>query len=238
MLADLEYLHQHAPDDARFWAAYGNFQRMVGSHADAVQSFTTGLSLQPGNLDLLQGRAYAYHNLGRAEEELADLNRMLEIDPRQRRAYLQRAELELAAGQPERTIADVESALAVGRTGIDDTSLLLAEAQIMLGRPEEALASLDALLGSMKHARPEQMRRPLTLRLGVLNRLGDKQRADETLTQLLAVTDASQLLRLQVFLRNMGWSNVSITGEADDATRAALAACIFMQACRSVVKDI
>ena len=65
MLDDLEYLHQHAPNDPRFWAKYGNYQRMVGSNADALQSFTTGLSLDPRNLDLLQGRAYAYGRMGR-----------------------------------------------------------------------------------------------------------------------------------------------------------------------------
>ena len=40
--------------------------------------------------------------------------------------YLHRAELELSAGQPERAIADIEKALSIGRTGGDDTSLLLA----------------------------------------------------------------------------------------------------------------
>ena len=238
LLDDLEYLHQHAPNDPRFWDKYGSYQRMVGSNADALQSFTTGLSLDPQSLDLLQSRAYAYQKLGRSEEALADLNQMLEIDPNQRNVYVQRAELELSRGRPDRTIADIEKALALGKSVVDDTSLLLAQAQIMLNKPKEALAALDAVLAGMNaYAGPEQKRLPLTLRLGVLNRLGDKQGADETLTQLLQVTDKSQLLRLQVLLRNLGWRDISITGETDDATRAALGACIFLHACRSVLQE-
>ena len=238
-LDDLEYLHQHAANDPRFWAKYGNYQQMIGSVADALQSFSTGLSLDPKSLDLLQGRVYAYRSLGRSEEALADLNRMLDIDPQQWRAYLQRAELELSAGQPERTIADVQRSLAIGRSATDETGLLLAQAQIMLKKPKEALAALDAFLASVPvNVRPEERRFALTLRLGVLNGLGDKQGADEALTQLLQVTDQSQLLRLQVFLRNMGWRDVAITGQTDDATRAALGACIFLQACRSVLQNV
>jgi tetratricopeptide (TPR) repeat protein len=232
VLVDLQYLKAHHPDDARVWLAYGAHQMMFGAPEDAVRSFDKGIAITPRNADLRRRRAEALRALGRTAEALADLNFLIELDPGERRTYLARAELELENGRPERAIADIGIIRSLGPSIHDDTSFILAQAQVQTGKLPEALKSLDAALAStpVQHDAQKQ-RKALFLRLAILEALGDRQSARaalETLTQALA---PNQLLRIQVLLRNLGWQEVAITGVADDATRSALAACVFLRSC-------
>ena len=98
---------------------------------------------------------------------MADVNLLIEIDPKEWRAYIMRAELELANGHPERTIADIETIRSFGTFAGDETSLILAQAQIMSDRPKEALAALDAALASYPtKADPELQEKALRVATG------------------------------------------------------------------------
>ena len=230
--SDVDYLRSHHPEDPRTWLEYGEMLAVYGSHEDAVAAFSAGLKLDPGNVALLQQRAYASEAAGRDAEALADTDALIAAQPGNFRAYLLRAGLALRAGQPERTIADIETIRSFGPSAGDETSLLLAQAQIMNDQPRDALASLDAALSSWPaKSQPDLQRKALIFRLAVLEKLGIREEADATLTRLLQVTRPSHLLRMQVYLRNMGWNEVQITGTVDGATRAALTSCMFLRAC-------
>jgi tetratricopeptide (TPR) repeat protein len=129
---DLEYLRLNHPKEARFWAEYGDFLQVNQSFEDALAAFSTGIELEPSNARLLHSRAAILRKLGRTEEAIADLDTAIELDPKHRFALIARAELELERGYPERTVADIAAARSLGPSAGDETSLVLAAAQIML----------------------------------------------------------------------------------------------------------
>jgi tetratricopeptide (TPR) repeat protein len=238
VVVDLQYLKAHHPDDARVWLEYGFHQHMFGAPGDAVHSFDKGIAIDPQNPRLRQRRADALRALGRTDEALADLNVLIELEPGERRPYLARAELELENGRPERTIADIAKVRSLGPSVDDDTSFIQAQAQVQTGKMHEALKSLDAALESapVRHDYQKQ-RTALFLRLAVLEKLGDHSGARAALHRLTQALAPNQLLRIQVLLRNLGWREVAITGVADDATRAALAACVFLRSCNEPLQQ-
>jgi tetratricopeptide (TPR) repeat protein len=236
---DLDYLRSHHSYDPRTWHRYGLYQEFFEAHEDAVIAYTTGLDLDARNVELLRGRSAALQKLGRIAEALADIDRLIAVQPNDRLAYIKRAELELTMRQPERVIADIERVRSFGEAAVDDTSFILAQAQLMLGLRREALASLDAALASPNmQAMPEEQEKALALRLELLEELDKKTPTRDSVTALLEAMDQNQLMRIQVFFRNMGRQDISITGELDDATRAAFAECISEPSCNEAIDTI
>ena len=69
----------------------------------------------------------------------------------------------------------------------------------------------------------------------LLARAGAKSEAGEEIRSLLARGSLKPTLKVQVFLRNQGYSDVTINGRYDEPTKRALNECLQDKACAPIV---
>ncbi len=65
----------------------------------------------------------------------------------------------------------------------------------------------------------------------LLAKAGAKSAAGDELRTLLARGSLKSTLKVQVFLRNQGYTDVTINGRYDEPTKRALDACLLDKAC-------
>lgn len=63
------------------WKALGNEAVKMGQHAEALESYSAGLTVEPNHAILLSNRALCLHKLGRLEEALIDAKRCTALQP-------------------------------------------------------------------------------------------------------------------------------------------------------------
>ena len=96
------------------WCSLGIAQISSGESSSGIASLTRALLLNPNANKALDARAKAYHKLGRATEELRDLNDLLKTDLENTDALLRRAML-LSKDNPTKATADLSTVIQLER---------------------------------------------------------------------------------------------------------------------------
>lgn len=120
----------------------GIAQMHSGLFDEAVQSFSTGLSLAPASSTLRYNRARAYLGLNRPDFAADDLSAIIDRDPANSEARALRGILLMYTGNPEYAIADLENVAEPDA----DTLSALATCYQDVGDQRAALATLDRLV--------------------------------------------------------------------------------------------
>ncbi len=121
-------------------AAYGE----LGKPEQAFRWFNAAVARAPDAPEVWYWRARTEARLGLADAALADLDRVLGLDPDHHAARLHRAQLRCALGDVEGTVADFRHALAAGAMTWDRIARRLAGAGFP-ATPGGGEAGLDAL---------------------------------------------------------------------------------------------
>jgi Tfp pilus assembly protein PilF len=116
----------------------------VGQAAAAEQDLQR-LASQTDTVALRVGLALLYHNLGRAQEALAQLEAAARIDPRDLRVLLLGAEVQSGTGNVEAMAGLAEAALRLA-PGDADVQALTAEVQLRAGQLDEAARAAEDVL--------------------------------------------------------------------------------------------
>jgi tetratricopeptide (TPR) repeat protein len=121
----------------------GNIYLDAGEYEKSEAAFHAVMSRNDENLEGLFGLARAYQGLGRHREAARELERCLEIDPRQARAVRALAEVRLAMGQGrqvEQLIRDLSA-----EEQDESMNLLLASSLLLQKKNREALDILERI---------------------------------------------------------------------------------------------
>ena len=225
---DVERLLAAYPDDARVRRHYAQLIAIVGSPDDALTAIDRAIAEAPENWLLHHERAALLMRLERPDEALAELDFIIEKLPNAGYTLAARAELHLKRGDAEATIADAEASKATGvLSGRND--FVLVRAHLTLGNLEAALDAATAAAADQHFRRGNPM--ILLYRFAILHRLHRNDEAEQALATFMAEADPPFVLRVQVFLRNIGIRDVQISGELDDITKRELAACLTEGVC-------
>ena len=161
----------------------------------AVQDYTTALTLDPGYVEAFTGRAAAYRLLGKRNLAFADLKAAIDLDPKRTSAYEQRAELFADGKEFGKAIEDLTRALDLSS---DKVPGLLKRAAMhrKMGAPAKALLDYDRVL-SIKPNDEQALRG----RAETHESLKNYEKVREDLSALLvARPDDVELLRKRAFL--------------------------------------
>ena len=116
---------------------YGLLLAKKGEPGKAAEAFTRSLSLEPDNAFNLNQRAYAYMQLGRLEDALADATKAAEIEPEATDSLWNVARLNAVLGRSAPALAAIAKAAALRP---DDVNLAAYKGELLarFGRSEEA----------------------------------------------------------------------------------------------------
>jgi tetratricopeptide (TPR) repeat protein len=230
----VERLSALYPDEPRVRRAYAELMGRVGSSEEELAALDRTLEIAPDDMDTHRQRADLLARLGRDDEAITELDLMIDTQPNDGYALYKRAELELARGDAAAALADAENARINGFAS-SETIFLLIQANLAVGNLEKALAEVAAIQGQNY---PQDKDPVLTFyRFAILNRLGRKEEAEDALVGL-SRERPEHILRIQVFLRNMGFEAVQISGAFDEITKQQLAACLLKGACSSTFQRV
>lgn len=98
---------------AAWLAQAGQAWLMAGAADRAFSAATLALVLVPDDPDLLTDRAIAAATLGRPQDAIADLDKVLALDPARAEAFVFRAGAWREAGRADRAAEDIARALAI-----------------------------------------------------------------------------------------------------------------------------
>ncbi|MBZ0167112.1 MAG: tetratricopeptide repeat protein, partial [Candidatus Omnitrophica bacterium] len=148
-------------ESAKALAVRGALQMGMRDAAGAVESFSRGIALDPGDEELHRNRAQAWQVLGRFDRALEDLTVLIEKDPRQPDYYTQRAYVLTRLNRLNEALADY--ALA-GRRAPALAEVYLERGKIYYkqGAYGQAAAELDQYLNRSPGAADAFMLRGLT----------------------------------------------------------------------------
>ncbi|WP_119389473.1 tetratricopeptide repeat protein [Taklimakanibacter lacteus] len=134
-------------------------------------------------------------------------------------------------------LGEVDKAAALLTTAIDRSPVGLVQANVFearasyyqaLGRDEEAIADLTSAL---RKANPDE-HMPLLFKRSILyQRTGKSREAEEDIGRALRSGDRRTVLRMQVYLRNQGYTEVTINGVADPGLMKLISACFATPKC-------
>ncbi len=122
------------------------FQRL-GANEEAISAFQSALNKDPDQADALHGIATSLYWLGRKQEALEHMQRALDIErsPFSRgNLLLHSAEMYLDLGDPMRAITLMNAAVEEGALKAYNGLFITVSSYEALGKPETALAELDA----------------------------------------------------------------------------------------------
>lgn len=223
---DIERLRALYPDDPRVRMKYAGLMWTMGTPEQALAAIDSALQLLPDEHSLHSNRADFLTRLGRTDEALVELDLAVDLEPMNSFALFKRSELELARDNAKAALADAERAKALHYPPAD-TEFVIARANLLLGNLDKALAAVTEAEANFT---PQYETPILALyRFAILDRLGRKHEAEAALAGLASERN-EHILKIQVFLRNMGF-DVPISGTFDETTRRELAACLVKGAC-------
>ncbi|UCC65368.1 MAG: tetratricopeptide repeat protein [Anaerolineae bacterium] len=152
-LPDLIQAVELAPDDDYAWEYLGHVYYLLGQAEEAIASYDQALGLDPTDLNLYYHRGATYLGIGDQDAALEDFERVLLLEPAHSGAHYGRGRVHFAAGRFQEAIADFTEVM---KDEDEDYSWLHFEedspyldralAYHALGRTEEALGDLDALI--------------------------------------------------------------------------------------------
>jgi Flp pilus assembly protein TadD len=134
-----------APANAAAWRNLGAALLAADAPAaEALPAFEAALRADPRDAAALQGLGFCRQRLGQAEAALAAFQAAFALTPRDPRALGNLAGALLAAGRATDCFGLLAERGAAGRSA--DLATTQAEAALLLGRPEDAVALLEAAL--------------------------------------------------------------------------------------------
>ncbi|MEQ1547659.1 MAG: putative 2OG-Fe(II) oxygenase [Chakrabartia sp.] len=160
----LPYLQKAAAaaSDARLWQWSGLLERALDEHGDALTSFFHAARLAPMDASIAHGHARVALEAGIDAVALFDHARRLA--PSNGEVLLGQAAARLAVGRGEEAAAEIDAILIQEPRWVQGHHQL-AQLRSMLGRPEDAILSLDRALTALPgHADLWQARCDLDLR--------------------------------------------------------------------------
>lgn len=143
---DLAAAESRNPENPVVFRARGLLAEFKGDHSTAVELYTKSLAVDPGNGFALSHRAFAYTNLKKFEEAIADLTTLLAQMPRHAQALTQRASAYRAIGENDKALADSEAVLELAFTPPPDIRLLRANIFRSRGKHQAALKEAQLLV--------------------------------------------------------------------------------------------
>jgi tetratricopeptide (TPR) repeat protein len=141
----LERAVKNCPTDVDARRHYADVLWQRGERMEAVTQIAEALRLSPGDTGLCIDGGRMYMELGLLDDADRLAREAVRSTPRSDQAWRLHAQVALARGRPEDSLADLHRALALAP---DDRELILETAEVYrrLGRPQRALATL-AILG-------------------------------------------------------------------------------------------
>ena len=107
---------------------FGNKNSMGSEYERAVHYFSRAYEIDPSLRQARLARAVlCFRELGRPQEALADLNALLETDPDDAEALLNRAMLAQENGRYQDALTDLQNYLALGDTAYTEEARRMAE---------------------------------------------------------------------------------------------------------------
>lgn len=230
--ADIEHLNTLYPDDPRVRIYHAQLVADAGTPEQAVTAYDSALEVASDNAMLHQSRAERLAALGRTPEALSELDLTIDARPSDAYSLFERAKLHFARGDAKAALVDAENARTNGYPVREVTSLIV-QANLVLGNLDQALTEITQLELDPLHEDPV-----LTFyRFAILYRLDRMKEAEDALAAF-ARARPEYILRVQVFLRNMGFEAVQISGTPDEATQQQLVACLLKGACSSTIQRV
>jgi predicted Zn-dependent protease len=226
---------QRRPDDANLQATAATRLLLV-NNAEALAAFNKIVSVHPDHRYSRESRAKLLMELGRPKEAVADLDVLLAQDQRDIILLALRADAGLAAGDPRQAVADLTEALRQS-PGRYDLITARAVANAILGDDTAALDDYEKLLGPIGGAQPNyaiagnQIAEFRMQRAFVLMRLKRFADAAAEAVNALGAGGNRSILRAQVFLRQNGFPETPLDGQASDALQGAMQACMGLNSC-------
>lgn len=225
---------QQRPDDVNLQAT--DAARLSNARYDeALRAFERILSEHPDHRFSREWRARLCLQLGLPDKAVADLNFLLEGNHREINLLALRATANLAAGNPRQAVVDLTEALSQVPERFD---LLTARAVAneILGDNYAALNDYNSILGpiggSPNYAiNGDQLAKYRMQRAFVSVRLKRFSDAATEAINALNVGGRRSVLRAQIFLRQNGFPEISLDGQASEDMRKAMQACMGLNSC-------
>jgi serine/threonine-protein kinase len=116
-LADLGKLGQTRPEQSielfNQWSKVAKLLLDAGHFAEAVTAYSAAIKLKSGDMDALQGRAYACWRLGQLDQAIADCSEMFRLDPRFVAALMWRCQCYQRRQRWDQVIVDSSNAITL-----------------------------------------------------------------------------------------------------------------------------
>jgi tetratricopeptide (TPR) repeat protein len=106
----------NAPDRARAEMALGAQKMGPGTYDEAIRHFDRAVEIWPEYADAYLNRAVAEHNLNQQGPALADLDKVLDLDPASIHAYNERGQIYLERGQAQKAVLEFSKSIKVKPT--------------------------------------------------------------------------------------------------------------------------
>lgn len=242
MIRDLNAGLLAAPGNPFLLASRAEYSLEMGETPAALRDIAAALEKEPKDVDMLWIRARTRMALQQYDDAAKDLDRALSIED-VRRVRQSRAQLNLQRGRFDEAIADT-TVLLESRPYDPSAIEVRAVAYTARGRDREAVDDLTTILGkpgepvtatpTFPHQGQLFVQRAILLMR--LNRADDARRDLDTIT---AFGGKRALLRMQIFLRKNGFTEVPVDGQRGAAFDSAVESCFINQACgRGLVRSL
>jgi tetratricopeptide (TPR) repeat protein len=103
------------PEDARGYAARGNYRNAYNEHDKAVVDLSEAIRLEPALVNAYAQRAYAYAQLGETDKAIADYTQVLDREPGDANTHYDRGGAYEKKGDYDLARADYEQAIKLQR---------------------------------------------------------------------------------------------------------------------------
>lgn len=129
-------------DDPLYYMTRAGFYAEAKRYQNAVDDYSAVLAINANERGALAGRSIAYHHLGDEKKSVADLDRLIAVDPKRAITYNNRAWSLIAMGESNKALTDCEKALSIEpslATAYDTKAVALLNLQ----RLQEALTCVN-----------------------------------------------------------------------------------------------
>jgi len=227
-LLDLSQAVDSDPKDAVAWTVRAEVDNALKSYPTAIHDAGTALDLKPVEAvtaRALRARAYAELESGQAQQALSDVNRAIELDPRNGLGFLYRAMAEQRLGSAEAAARDLQTAVQLDASLAPLAAPLREQLGLSEGAPRRAprldrrlvrggavaLSLLLVLLGLLG----TQRGRELTMRWSTSGRASDPAAEAPAGTELAPDSVLGANYRI---VRELGRGGMGVVYEGFDQT--------------------
>ncbi|NOU04618.1 MAG: hypothetical protein HOO99_00380 [Hyphomicrobiaceae bacterium] len=230
------------PNDVALRNTLAHYAIAQKQPAVAFKLLSDILKDKPDDLAALTTRSVLFVQNNAHEAAVEDLNRALIVTPNNPKLRLQRASVLNSLARPSDAIADLDVVLSDDKMKHDiEARMTRATAYRQLGNFELAVKDMSYIIDGPGNGQkfvplPPHMQSGLVMQRGMayfkLGRTADAMRDIET-----SVTHkgTQHILKLQITLRQHGYSAVKIDGKLSDQVRDALQACFAAAECGEVI---